>query len=175
MNSPRKNELCSSKIIEKFEIPYRRNDRNQITNTMSIKICDKLSVDQDRPYVISYKIEDIMVEESDSDYYPLRTSLSFDKTNADELHGHKMYNIKINYQDNNGITKQIPVNVVLSDLSFVQFISQMHITAPAFLNADDSKIDKRIACGKIDVDRLDNIRYDCSGELWEIRDGILET
>ena len=38
---------------------------------MSIKICDKLSVDQDRPYVISYKIEDIMVEESDSDYYPL--------------------------------------------------------------------------------------------------------
>ena len=172
MNTPRMNELCSSKIIEKFEIPYRRNNRNQIASTIIIKIYDQLSVNQDRKPVFSYKIEDIAVEESDSNYYPLRTSLCFDKTNADELHGHKMYNIKINYQDNNGITKQIPVNVVLSDLSFVQFISQMHITAPAFLNADDSKIDKRIACGKIDVDRLDNIWYDCSGELWEIRDGI---
>ena len=172
MDTPHMNELCSSKIIEKFEIPYRRNDRNQIASTIIIKIYDQLSVNQDRTPVFSYKIEDIAVEESDSNYYPLRTSLSFDKTNADELHGHKMYNIKINYQDNNEITKQIPVNLVLSDLSVVQFISQMHITAPAFLNADDSKIDKRITCGKIDVDRLDNIRYDCSGELWEIRDGI---
>ena len=172
MDTPRMNELCSSKIIEKFEIPYRRNNRNQIASTIIIKIYDQLSVNQDRTPVFSCKIEDIMVEDSDSNYYPLKTSLSFDKTNADELHGHKMYNIKINYQDNNGITKQVPVNVVLSDLSVIQLISQMHITTPAFLNADDSKIDKRIACGKIDVDRLDNIRYDCSGELWEIRDGI---
>ena len=172
MNSPRMNELCSSKIIEKFEIPYRRNDRNQITNTMSIKICDKLSVDQDKTQVISYKIEDIMVEESDSNYYPLRTSLSFDKTNAGELQGHKMYNIKINYQDNNGIAKQIPVNVVLSDLSVIHFVSEMHITAPTFLNLDDSKVDNRIACQKMNVDRLNNIWCDCSGGLWEIRDGI---
>ena len=83
-----------------------------------------------------------------------------------------MYNIKINYQDNNGITKQITVNADLSDLSEIQFVSEMHITAPGFLNLNNPKVDNRIACHKINVDRLDDIRCDCSGGLWEIRDGI---